>query len=578
MSALSTVAVTSPSAVPGLDDRPPGERYYRHPGDVLRLVVWGSATLLLVLFIDVAVATSDGVRTDLGSAFTSVPGPARQLLLAIVQVGAVLVSVGVLTTLAVRGHWRRAGTVIASAAGGVAMYTLVGTLLDEPERIAAALGDDSWLISARFPSPTYLAAAFAAATVGKPWLSRTWRRAADGTAAALAVTMAVAGSAGVPELALAVATGGLAGAAMLMVFGAPNRRPTPAAIANALRTAGIGLNRLDLERAVGGRSQLYRTQTTDGAWFLKVYAQDSRDADLLYRLYRTLVLRDSGDGWPSSAISRDVEHEALMLLLAERGGVACPAVKAVVPVADGSMVLAMTDSGRRRLADLGANDLGADLLDAVWLQTVALHRAGLAHRALRAANVLVDEAGRPVTIDMGAGTAGAGRRAQAIDRAELLASLAVLVGPEEAVASAARVLAADDLAATMAYLQPLALSAATRRATTAAVLRDLRSRVRRDHGAGAGAAGTADPRAPPDRRHDRHPYRGVLHTPSATRRRGRQHRGAGLGQLGMARRSRRHVGTHLRDGGRSGCSAGCAKRFPSSRRCRSLWPPHSSIG
>ena len=280
-----------------------------------------------------------------------------------------------------------------------------------------------------------------------------------------------------PELALAVAIGGLSGAAMLVVFGAPNRRPTPTAIAGALRAAGIGLESLQLQRAVGGRSQLYRTLTTGGPWFLKVYAQDSRDADLLYRLYRTLVLRDSEDGWPSSTISRDVEHEALMLLLAERGGVACPAVRAVVPLADGSMVLAMDDSGNRRLDDLEADELGPDLLDEVWLQTVALHRAGLAHRALRAANILVDEAGHPVTIDLGAGTAGAGRRAQAIDRAELLASLAALVGPEQAVTSAARVVAADDLAATMSYLQPLALSAATRRAAPTTLLRDLRSRV-----------------------------------------------------------------------------------------------------
>jgi undecaprenyl-diphosphatase len=66
---------------------------------------------------------------------------------------------------------------------------------------------------------------------------------------------------------------------------------------------------------------------------------------------------------------------------------------------------------------------------------------------------------------------------QAIDRAELLASLAESFGVETAVSSAAQVLDHDDLAAAMPYLQPLALSTATRRAIPGATLRDLRTRV-----------------------------------------------------------------------------------------------------
>jgi glycosyltransferase 2 family protein len=50
-----------------------------------------------------------------------------------------------------------------------------------------------------------------------------------------------------------------------------------------------------------------------------------------------------------------------------------------------------------------------------------------------------------------------------LDVAELLASLALLVGPDRAVASAAAVIGTADLAAAVPLLQPLALSAATRR-------------------------------------------------------------------------------------------------------------------
>jgi undecaprenyl-diphosphatase len=50
-----------------------------------------------------------------------------------------------------------------------------------------------------------------------------------------------------------------------------------------------------------------------------------------------------------------------------------------------------------------------------------------------------------------------------LDVAELLASLALLVGPDRAVAGAAAVIGAADLAAAVPLLQPLALSATTRR-------------------------------------------------------------------------------------------------------------------
>ena len=37
-----------------LDERAPGERYYRHPGDVVRLVLWGVATVAVGLLTQFA--------------------------------------------------------------------------------------------------------------------------------------------------------------------------------------------------------------------------------------------------------------------------------------------------------------------------------------------------------------------------------------------------------------------------------------------------------------------------------------------------------------------------------------------
>jgi undecaprenyl-diphosphatase len=64
-----------------------------------------------------------------------------------------------------------------------------------------------------------------------------------------------------------------------------------------------------------------------------------------------------------------------------------------------------------------------------------------------------------------------------MDRAELLASLAKLVGPAPAIASALRTIGPSDLATTLGFLQPLGLSASTRHGFSKAQLKSLREDV-----------------------------------------------------------------------------------------------------
>jgi undecaprenyl-diphosphatase len=475
-SRLGVVDASADEQAP-FDERPPGERYFRHPGDVVRIVVWGAATILLVFVDELAEDTNAGLRSDLGDAAALIPNAVRELALAAAQFAAVIVPMVVAVLLVVQQRWRRTIVLLLAALAGAGAFVLLEKAVGLAGPVVQSLQDDSWLVSTRFPSPAYLAGAAAAGTVGKPWLSRAWRRATDRSLVLLVLVLLVAGTSGLVELLLAVTTGSLVGAAVLIAVGAPNRRPSPLAVAAGLGRAGLDVRDLTLERAVGGRSQLYRATLADGTTtFVKVYARDSRDADMLYRGYRALVLRDPGDDWPATSPERDVEHEGLQLLLARRGDVRCPDLRALVSLPDGSMVVAMEDVHGRPLDTLEPGEISADLLDAVWRQTLALHRAGIAHRALRAANILVPTDG-PVIIDLGAAQAPAEARAQAIDRAELLTSLATRVGPGQATAAAARTLAPADLADAAPYLQPLALSAATRKDAGKALLKALRDEV-----------------------------------------------------------------------------------------------------
>jgi uncharacterized protein (TIRG00374 family) len=463
---------------PVFDVRPPGERYFRHPGDVVRLVVWGAATILLVLLIELAEGTDAGIREDLGEAVDLIPLAVRELALAAAQIAALLVPVVIAICLVTQRRWRRTIVLVAAAVVGAGLFVLLDRAIGLPGRAPGSLGDeDSWLISARFPSTAYLAAAASATIVGKPWLGRGWRRGADRAVWLLLLAMLIAGTSGLAELLLAITTGSLAGAALLVAVGAPNRRPSPQAVAEGLHRCDLDVTALTLERAVGGRSQLYRATLADGTTtFVKVYARDSRDADLLYRGYRTALLRDPGDELVSAPLARAVEHQGMALLLARRGGVRCPDFSALTALPDGSMVLAMEDVDGRLLDTLTPEELTSEVLDGVWAETRRLHAAGLAHRALRAGNVLVTDDG-PVILDLGGAEAPADPRLKAIDRAELLVSLAELVGAERATATAAAVLTPDELAAAAPYLQPLALSTATRKRASKSLLKELRDAV-----------------------------------------------------------------------------------------------------
>ena len=116
------------------------------------------------------------------------------------------------------------------------------------------------------------------------------------------------------------------------------------------------------------------------------------------------------------------------------------------------------------LAELPSDAISDVLLRRLWAEVDRLHRAGVAHRSLRAANVMVEGDVLPWLTDFSFSELVATQRQKDLDIAELLASLATMVGAERAVASAASVLGAEALAPAVPLLQPPALSATTRHA------------------------------------------------------------------------------------------------------------------
>ena len=137
-------------------------------------------------------------------------------------------------------RWRRLALVIAGAAAGVIAFVLVDLYLDLPGT-AGGRGehvDVGHLDALPF---TRVRRRGGGSDDGRQAVALSFVSTRERLRPSLALVLivAIAGTAGVVPLVLAVSVGFVGGAAILVVFGAPNRRPAPAAIVQVLRDAGI---------------------------------------------------------------------------------------------------------------------------------------------------------------------------------------------------------------------------------------------------------------------------------------------------------------------------------------------------
>src|SRR5690349_759439 len=407
------------------------------------------------------------VRSPIPSAPWPMPPSWARVLAGLVLAAFVVAAIA---AIAVTLHHRRfrllgslAGVAVVAGAALIGIVQLAGG--ESPRALAAGAGQWPWLTGASLAGPALLAAAAAGLVAAAPWLSRPWRRTAWAALWLATVARLITGTASPVEVVVAFAAGVTVGAGALVLFGVPDRRIGPGEIATALASAGLPVARVEPAAVEAKGSRPFTAVAEDGEpLFIKVLGSDQRDADLLYRAYRFIRLRDVGDTRPAASLIQAVEHQALVAVMAERVGVVVPAVRQVIKTADGSALLAMERVDGDSLDRIPGQDISETMLRQLWKQVDGLHRAGIAHRSLRAANIVADRTGRPWIVDFSFSELGATRRQMALDVAELLASLAAMIGAGRAVGSAVAVIGPDGVAPAVPLLQPLALSAGTRRA------------------------------------------------------------------------------------------------------------------
>jgi len=453
-------------APPGVaENRPPvgrSGRYTRFQGDVVRLVLAGVLFgLTLALVAERSKPTV--VEINLFRLINQLPGAADPPLLGVMQLGA-LAAVPVFAALAWLGRRRRLARLLA--VGGLAAWAtakVVQTLVDQDPPgvvLGRVILHGNVAPGFSFPS-THAAVAAGLATVAAPYLSRPFRRVAWTMVALVGVARVYVGAHFLVDVIGGTAVGWGLGCVVHLVFGAPRGLPRAGVVRAALADAGLPTDGLVEVAATEPGTGLWRAGAVPAAVGVKVVSRDHPRSDWLWRVWRFVAFRDVDDGIDPGTPVHHVEREAYHLLTAERAGLRVPALVTTRPLGDGEAVLVRAWVNGERLSDGDPPDEAA--LGEVWEQLGRLHALGIAHGTASVDALVRAVDGRIWTVDLGRAHAPATDEERDRDVAELAVQLGWRCGDEQVATSVVAAFGPARAERVLAALQPLELSAPSRR-------------------------------------------------------------------------------------------------------------------
>jgi uncharacterized membrane protein YbhN (UPF0104 family)/tRNA A-37 threonylcarbamoyl transferase component Bud32 len=247
---------------------------------------------------------------------------------------------------------------------------------------------------------------------------------------------------------------------LLVIVGTPKGYPHPATVSTALESLGVPNSDLELAPYQAWGVVRFLANGDDGEPVdIKVHGRDAFDSQIAAKIWHTLRYRETGRAVSYSRIQA-VEHEALMTVIAARAGVRVPDLAAVGTASSEIALISFRRFGTP-LPETRAEQITDDLLVRIWSEVRILHAHSMSHGALRSGAIHVGPDG-PIVTDFALGSLAADESDQGADIAELLFSLAVLVGEGRATRTAVEGLGKDQLVTALPYLQLPALSSATR--------------------------------------------------------------------------------------------------------------------
>ncbi len=445
------------------------ERRIRKPVDLLRCVVSCIEIVALAVAGVAASATTSGVQTDIAGATGRLP----HALLVVAPPLALFALLILPTALAVQLLARRQPRRLAEAVATGVLAGAVTAVVNELLRRGAATALYDAIIMSR-PGTSHVAAldpylaglvAYASmiGLVGRPF----WRNALWVAVGVYSVVHVGALHTPVLALLITVLVGRAIGLAVRYVAGSTSQRPGAKEIAAALAPAELRVTVIRRVSHPGNGvtgSRHYAVTTLGGDRLdVVVFDRDQQAAGAIYRLYRSVrVLGQVSRNAPLS-VERIVERRALLSYAAEDAGAPTPRLRALVRVGPEAEVLAFEHHDGTTLAKRNPGCSDAELSQ-IWDAVDRLHARQVTHRGLTADRILLTDDGGVMLLDPGEGDVAASDLQIRLDVAQLIAELALFVGPDRSASLALEKAGAEDLVAVVPLLQPVALARSTRAA------------------------------------------------------------------------------------------------------------------
>jgi undecaprenyl-diphosphatase len=388
--------------------------------------------------------------------FNGLPNSLQSLFTGIYRLGA-LWAVGLVGAAAlIARRWRLGRDLLIAGVGAWALGRIIGVLVVEN----GSIGDGIKVITRLDDSPSFpvvrLAVITAVICAASPYLTRPTRRIGQIILLLLALAALYLGI-GFPDGCFAaVVLGWGVAAAVHLAFGSPGGRPTRTQVEVALQELGVSVQELEIAPYTPSNGTVMLARDNGGVVHVRVLGRDEADAQLMSKFWRFVFYKDGG---PSLHLTRleDVEEEGFALLLAERAGARVPSVLAVGTAGPSTALAATRVADAPSLADSDASVATDAFLTALWDEVRLVHSSRVVHGQLNAGHVLVTDDG-PAIVEFSHASVTASDGARFADIAELLVSTSRIVGAERAVAGAKHAIGAQELAATMPFLQTAALS------------------------------------------------------------------------------------------------------------------------
>jgi glycosyltransferase 2 family protein len=457
------------------------ERRIRKPADALRFMLVCLAIVLLVLAGLGAANTAQAVQTNIQDASKKLPHALLEIAPQVVNLLLYILPLSLGISQLVRRQPRRLIEALATGVFAALVATFVNVLLKQDfasHRLYLAIMMQKSTTSYVSVLDAYLVGMVAFATIigltGRPG----WRNAlvlAVCVYAVVQLTTTSGTNATILTILLTVLLGHAIALAVRYGFGSASQRPSARDIAAALSTRRAGrakhdrgvtvtaIRRVQQPRAEAPWSRQYTVTTQDGSELdAIVFDRDQQAAGVFYQLYRWIRVRGQVSHTAPLTLDRAVERRALLTYATEDAGVPTPRLRTLVRVGPDAAVLAYDHCEGVTLAERGTECTDEEL-GWVWDTVTQLHAHHVAHRWLTADRIVFTSDDRVLLLDPGDGDVAASDLQLRLDLAQLIAELALVVGPERSAKLAVERIDSDELVGVVALLQTVALVRTTRR-------------------------------------------------------------------------------------------------------------------